>query len=91
MTLERAYSVPDSVVTREVEGELVLLDLESGIYFGLDAIGVRIWRLIEDGNSLSAVIEAMLAEFDVEREVLERDLLELVGTLESRGLVTAGD
>ena len=87
--MNRTFDVPAHVVTREMEGELVLLDLESGSYFGLDPVGARIWAHLSEGASLEATHTALMDEFDVEASVLESDLLELVGTLESARLIAA--
>ncbi len=78
----------DDVVSRMVGGEMVLLDLASGLYFGLNKVGSRVWELLEEaphsGTQLCDVIEA---EFDAERVDIERDVLALLGDLEERKLV----
>ena len=78
----------EDVVSRELEGEAVMLNLESGVYFGLNEIGTRIWALIQEHGSLRKVFEAMQREYDVAPETLEKDLLRLVGELRGKGLVT---
>jgi hypothetical protein len=76
----------EDAVFRELEGETVLLNLESGTYFGLDAVGTRIWNLIQDNNSLEAVLSALTNEYDAPPDVLERDLLRLAAELCAKGL-----
>jgi len=44
VTLETPFTIPEGVVSREIEGETVLLNLESGRYFGLNAVGTRVWQ-----------------------------------------------
>lgn len=78
----------DHVVSRELEGEAVMLNLESGVYFGLDEVGTRIWALIQEHRSLRKVFEAMLREYDVAPSTLESDLLRLVEQLWAKGLVS---
>lgn len=78
---------PD-VLVQELDGEAVLLNLESERYFGLDPVGTRVWALLEERTSLDAVHETLLAEFEVEPERLRADLLQLVGELAGAGLVT---
>ncbi len=77
---------PD-VLSRVLEGEAVLLDLASGTYFGLNVVGSRVWELISSGKSLGEVRAALLEEFEVDREVLERDLQDLLKQLLERGLI----
>ncbi len=72
---------------RELDGEAVILQLEAGMYFGLDPVGTRLWQLIETHGQLRPVVEAALQEFDVPADVLERDLIELVSRLSEKELV----
>jgi len=87
VSLASIAHVSEDVIVRELEGEAVLLNLESGIYFGLDAVGARIWHLIEQYGALSAVLDQIVSEFDVDTSQAERDLIDLVRQLSSRGLV----
>ena len=87
MTLDSTYVIPPQVMARTVGEETVILDLESGTYFGLDPIGARIWQLIENGKSLSQVCDVMVEEYEVTRDVLERDALALAGELLDKNLI----
>ena len=77
----------ENVVSRELEGEAVILNLESGVYFGLNGVGTRIWALIQEHGSLRKVLEAMQQEYEVAPQELESDLLQLIEQLQARGLV----
>ena len=88
--LNRNLKVCPEVMFQELGGEMVLLDLASESYFGLDEVGARIWALLNEHGELQTVFEAMLAEYDVEPRELEKDLLELVGRLLEAGLVREG-
>ena len=88
MTMDDAFDIPAGVVARRVGDEVVILDLDSGTYFGLDPVGARIWELIEEGLVLSQVSEAILTEFDVSRDQLERDILSLVAALQDEKLLS---
>ncbi|HSL81211.1 MAG TPA: PqqD family protein [Thermoanaerobaculia bacterium] len=77
----------DRVVWRELDGEAVLLDLESEVYFGLDDVGTRIWSLLEADRPLGEVHRRLLAEYDVGSEEAWRDLAGLVERLLAAGLV----
>jgi hypothetical protein len=85
--LETAFTVPDDVVFRELSGESVLLNLESGIYFGLDAVGTRAWQLMVEHGRLDRVLEELLAEYDVPADTLRHDLIDLFVQLTHHGLV----
>ncbi len=88
VTLETAFSIPEGVVFREIEGETVLLNLESGQYFGLNAVGTRIWQLLGELGRPRPVVDALLDEFDVPPATLESDVLGLLEQLIANGLVT---
>ena len=80
-----------SVLSRELGGEMVLLNLESGVYFGLDRVGTRAWTLLTEQKSVTDVCAIMLDEYDVSAEILERDISALVGELKARGLLVPLD
>ena len=90
MNFASKVAIPLQVMAREVGGETVILDLASGTYYGLDPVGARIWQLMAEGQTLTQVCEVMLAEYEVTRGDIERDVLALVQTLMERQLVSAG-
>jgi len=90
MILEHALQVPAHVVARKVGGDTVILDLDSGTYFGLDPIGARIWELANEGLTLAEICEVIIGEYDVTRDTIERDLLRLADELAREKLVTVG-
>ena len=87
MNLDTTLSIPPQVMSRLVDDETVLLDLESGMYFGLDGVGKRIWESISDGNSLSETAAIIAAEFEVDKERAQADLITFVSDLLERGLL----
>ncbi len=86
-SLDQSVRIPDDVVFRELQGEAVILNLESSMYFGLDPVGTRTWQLLETHRSLRAVWEAMQEEFDAPGDTLQADLLTLVDELSKNGLL----
>jgi Coenzyme PQQ synthesis protein D (PqqD) len=76
-------------VAREVGDEVVILDLETGTYYGLDRIGARIWSLLSAGRTLDEVRQAILAEYEVERSRLESDIDRLLVQLVESQLADA--
>jgi hypothetical protein len=78
---------PD-VVVREIDGEAVLLDLASGRYFGLNAVGTRAWTALAAGGSVDEAVAAVAAEFDAPDAEIAADIAALVSELLARGLLT---
>lgn len=79
------------VLFQELDGEAVLLDLNSEQYFGLDTLGTRIWQLIESKDNLAAIHQTLLAEYDVSSEQLRDDLIKFTQQLLEVGLITLHD
>lgn len=91
MTLTDTMMIPPQVMTRRVGDEVVVLDLATGTYFGLDPVGARMWELMGEGKTLREICDRMLEEYEVMREELERDALRLAEELNGQGLIqTAG-
>ena len=87
MNLTDKVTIPEQVMARQVGEETVILDLASGIYFGLDPVGARIWQLLGEGRTLAEVCESMLAEYEVQRDEIERDLSDLLAALADKALI----
>lgn len=68
----------------------MILHLSSGVYFGLDSVGTRMWQLLSEHDSIDKVVEAFLAEYEVEEEKVRNDLDRLVQQLVEKGLLETG-
>jgi hypothetical protein len=79
--------VPAHVLVRHLDGETVLLNLETEKYFGLDATATRMWELMTHLPSIEAAYRALAEEFEVEPEDLRNHLAELTGQLVENGLL----
>jgi len=88
MNLDTRLEVSSSVVTREVGGEMMLMDLESGTYFGLDAVGGRAWQAFEDGQTIEELCAQIEQDFEVAPEQLREDMFALARKLIEHKLVT---
>jgi len=78
---------PKDQVSSDLGGEVAILDLKAGVYYGLDAVGARIWSLIQEPRTVNEIRDILLEEYDVEPERCERDLLVLLRRLADEGLV----
>lgn len=85
--MDRRVHKPEHVLLRELEGEAILLDLETETYFGLDEIGTRVWQALLASPSVGEACEALLEELDVAPAVLRDDVERLVGELVDAGLL----
>lgn len=74
-------------VSTTLSGETVILQMRDGTYYGLDAVGTRIWALIKEPASLAEISATVEREYEVDRAQAMSDLVTLVGELFERGLV----
>ena len=74
-------------VSAALTGEAVILDMDQGVYYGLDPVGSRIWALIQEPRTLDDVAATIESEFDVTRERALADLVVLAGDMAERGIV----
>ncbi len=80
-------SVPEDILIQDLGGELVLLNLQSEHYFGLDNVGTSMWHAVTKTGSLEAACQQLLTEYETEPQQLQQDLRELVEQLVTHGLL----
>lgn len=87
ITLETTIvAIPDQV-SSDLQGEAVILSLRDGTYYGLNEVGARIWRLIQQPIAVRTICATLLEEYDVEPAQCERDLLTLLDDLAAHNLI----
>lgn len=88
ITVNDFIAPTDNVVARKVGDEMVLLDLETGQYFGLDTVGARVWELLEqEPQTIAAICATVYAEYEAPISQIEADLSALAGQLAEKKLV----
>jgi hypothetical protein len=83
----KRLSVPTHVLVRELNGESVILNLESGNYFGLDEVGTRMIAALSTSDRIQAAYDVLAAEYNVDPDLLHEDIRVLIEKLVERGLV----
>jgi hypothetical protein len=86
-SLDMKAAVPSHVLIQELEGESVLLNLNKERYFGLDEVGTQMWKALTTCESIGSAYQRLLSEYDVDAEVLRRDMDGLVEKLLKQGLL----
>ncbi len=85
--MDKAYAAVPGVLTREVGGEMLLLNSDTELYFALNTSGAAMYELLIDGRSTEEVVAEIAERFGAERERVHGDLEALISTLESKGLI----
>jgi hypothetical protein len=90
LTLDQVVAVSEDAVFRELDGEAVVLNLETGVYYGLDTVGTTIWQAVGPHGTLRQAFDRVVADFAADPATVESDLIELAGNLLDKGLWVRG-
>jgi len=80
--------ISDDVVFRDLAGEAVILNLSSGVYFGLDEVGTRMWQLLSEHGDNARALSILLDEYEVDAARLRQDFDHLISQLRDKGLIS---
>jgi hypothetical protein len=78
-------------VAADLAGEVILLSLQTGMYYGLDQVGARIWELVQQPMRVADIRDTLVREYEVELKQCERDVLALLRGLVIEGLIEVKD
>ena len=87
----RTHRVPEEVLAAHLEGEAVLLHMDTKNYYRLNATAAAVYKGLERGLGRDALLDDLCAQFDVERGVAAAELDRLLGELAERGLVAPAE
>ncbi len=87
MPSENTYAPSPQVLAERLNDEVVLLDIRSGLYFGLNPVGAQIWSAIESGCTLSQAQKELQDSFDAHEAALREDVATLFAELEAKKLI----
>jgi PqqD family protein of HPr-rel-A system len=85
--LHATVTVTSGQISSDLGGETVILDIASGVYYGLNEVGATIWQLIQQPQTVQEIQNSLLQEYDVEPQVCTQDLLQILQELQAAGLV----
>lgn len=85
--LTRTLRPSDDAVESTVGDETVILHLVNGTYYGLDAVGTRIWSMMKDATPTPEICRQLAAEFQVDLATIEADARRFLDDLEAQGLL----
>ena len=79
------------LVASEIDGETVMMSIENSKYYGIDAIGSRIWQLLAQPHSANSICEIMRREYEVPEADCLRDVLAFMNRLRQERLIESSD
>jgi len=88
MARHAAYTIDRKRITwDEIDGELLIINVETGYYFSLDGVGSLIWSMLAEGVGESDMVARIMSEYQVEESTAREDLEELVDALVAEELI----
>jgi hypothetical protein len=75
VNLDSIVARSEELVTSDLDGEVVMMSIDSGKYYGLDTIASEIWQLLETPRSIRSLCDLLLPQYKVDREQGEHDVL----------------
>ncbi len=82
--------VLDDVLIQELQGESVLLNVNTANYYGLNEVGTRMWMVLSESPSIADALDTLVEEYEVERATLESDVIDLLSKLLEKKLIELG-
>lgn len=86
-TSSKVKATPEQV-SSELGTEVVILHIKNGVYYGLDEVGVLIWKKLQDGCSVSEIVSSVMKEFAVDVKTCEQDVLRILSEMVDAQLVS---
>jgi Coenzyme PQQ synthesis protein D (PqqD) len=90
---QKRFTKRSDLVTRSITGETIIVPVQGHVgdldsIYTLNEVGSAMWELIDGETSVSQIIDAVSREYEVTREESEADVIELIESLESAGLIS---
>jgi hypothetical protein len=87
LRLDDTVCASKTQVSNHLGDEVAILELDKGVYYGLNPTGARVWDLLRSPTSVRSLLDALLADYDVDGDTARQDLLELLDSLRAHGLI----
>jgi hypothetical protein len=81
----------EEVAAKVIDGEAIIINLANGVYYSMDKVGGLIWDMVQSGHNLEEIIQGVTERYDVAREKVESDVLELVEEMQRENLVAIAE
>lgn len=75
------------LLSADIDGETVIMSVETGRYHSLDMIGGDIWSRLEQQTTAATLAESLARDYDAPRDTIERDILALLTVMSMQGLL----
>ena len=83
----KSYCRNADLLSVEMDGDLVMMSIDSGNYYGVSGIGPRIWELLESPRGFGELVDGICDEFEVDSETAASDLKAFLAKLSENGMI----
>lgn len=86
LTRDTAVKRNPQLIAADMDGDTVMMSIESGEYFGLGGVGTRVWDLLAQPHTIAQLTQAICAEYEVDAATCEADIIRFLDELLANGL-----
>ncbi|MFW5656028.1 MAG: lasso peptide biosynthesis PqqD family chaperone [Bacteroidota bacterium] len=87
LTISSTVQRNPDMLFNQLDGEVIMLSIENSEYYGMDAIGSRIWELMEKPIAVDVLVDSLIQEYDVEKAQCTTDVIEYLEELKKKNLI----
>ena len=87
LTLETIVRRGDALLSTSLGDDVVMMDVEQGAYYGLEAVAARIWAMTEQPMSVGSLCDRLVAEYQISPEQCQQEVVAFLGELLTRQIV----
>lgn len=87
LNINKTIKRTEGIVEVVIDGELVMMSIENGAYYGLDKVACRVWELIETPQTIKAICDQLLEEFDVTKEQCLEDIFTFLNSMDEQKVI----
>ena len=88
MNKKTTYKRNPELLAVDMDGETVMMDIESGNYFGINVVGSYIWEVLESEHTVEEIIVSLKTQFDIsESDTVQEDIISFLGNMVEKKLV----
>lgn len=80
-------AISENAIASEINGEIVMLNIESESYYSLDAVGTKFWQLFTDSDNVEMIIQQLVKIYAVDEAALRHDVVKFIEELVEEGLL----
>jgi hypothetical protein len=87
ISMQSVVKVSNEGLSRSIDREVAIVNLQNSTYYGLDPVGAYVWSLLQQPTRVRELRDAMLRKYEVDEQRCEQELLNLLQTMRSEGLI----